>query len=148
MNKIVNVFNRNLALEVEPARDTCLVSISTPRFEYARDMTKAGWKDSIFVDFDDTIPELIAMEKDFNNPGPIVLFTMDHAKELLSFIETNDGAPFLVHCDAGISRSVAVGAFMRDFFNYVPWFRRTVHDEFRNIHVYNLLRRAAMGIDE
>lgn len=147
MSKIVNVFSRVLVLEIEPTPDTCLVSISSPKFEYAREINANGWKDVIQLEFDDTIPEIAAFEKKSRGITESV-FTMEQAKNLLSFIERNNGSAFIVHCDAGISRSVAVGSFMRDFFDYSPWFQRTIHDGFRNIYVYDLLRRAARNIKE
>jgi len=38
--------------------------------------------------------------------------TEDQAKELVSFIDDNKECSFIVHCDAGVSRSGAVGTFI------------------------------------
>lgn len=137
MMKKVEVFNRMDVSKMPPDAGACLVSIWSAilvaRNKYDP-MSLDGWKDVLRLDFDDVT------EKHEHT----TMFTEEQADKLLDFIIANDGSPFVVHCDAGVSRSVAVGSFMRDAFDYKPRFYQTGSDQFRNIHVYNLLRRAWM----
>lgn len=124
---------------MSPDASACLVSIWSSilvaRDEYKLDpINLNGWKDALRLDFDDVTDER----------NDTTMFGEEQADELLDFIIANDGTPFVIHCDAGVSRSVAIGSFMRDVFEYKPRFYQTGGDQFRNIHVYNLLRRAWM----
>ena len=67
------------------------------------------------------------------------MMTEEMAKELWKFVKKNEDSHFVVHCDAGVSRSVAVGTVLRDelgmelsLLSY-PW------EECRNLHVVKLL---------
>ena len=49
-----------------------------------------------------------------------ILFNEDHAKKIHAFIKeikVNDKKDFYIHCDAGISRSGAVGYLLNEYFN-------------------------------
>jgi len=70
------------------------------------------------------------------------LFDEEMAEKTVAFIEKYKGLNFVVHCDAGISRSVAVATFMKDVYEYDRELFEIGSDRFRNIHVMNLLRRA------
>lgn len=70
------------------------------------------------------------------------LFDTSHAKEVINFIRSfSQGDNILVHCFAGVSRSGAIGTFIREVFN-------TDYDEFKktnpqivpNTHVLKVLR--------
>ena len=47
--------------------------------------------------------------------------TDEQCKELFDFIEKNIGKDFYIHCRAGISRSRAVGRFIRECYPYDYW---------------------------
>lgn len=50
----------------------------------------------------------------------IIFFNKEHAKKIHEFIKeikVNDKKEFYVHCDAGISRSGAVGYLLNEYFN-------------------------------
>lgn len=138
----VDVYSRQRVIELGPNEGACLISISTPVGEsiasrrYSKQVPLDGWHAVLELQFHDvtsvvpTFPDLI-------------LFDEEMAKELLGFIKQHQGKPFVVHCDAGVSRSAAVGSFLRDFLQYEATFHETRDDKFRNILVYNLLRRAA-----
>ncbi len=88
-----------------------------------------GFISSLVLEFDDVL-----------NPDDGVMFTVTDAQNILNFVKGK--TEIAIHCAAGMSRSVAVGSFLRDFFNADVEFTVTGHDNFRNIHVYNTLRRA------
>ena len=154
----VDVLSRRKVSAMEPRDDTCLVSIwslvalATGFYEEAP-INFEGWKDTIRLDFDDVtlrdnVPILNPlMRVDDDHSFVTVPFDSTHARPLLDFIERHKGSPFIVHCDAGISRSVAVGTFMAAFHGYDVKFHQTNSDEYRNIHVFNVLRRTAFGED-
>ena len=62
------------------------------------------------INFDDCTPE----ECEGHH---VYAMTEKQAEEIYKFISNNtDKSKFIVHCSAGISRSGAVGMFLRDFF--------------------------------
>ena len=72
------------------------------------------------------------------------LFTEEQAKQVLDFVEgLAPDATLYVHCQAGISRSGAIGLFIAENYtnqNTQAWRRR--HSRINpNSHVYSLLRR-------
>lgn len=82
--------------------DLAFISIndSTSKYSYF----KKDHKNVITLKFDDLIEPLF----------DYVLFNKDHAKILLEFIERNKDKKFIIHCEAGISRSGAIGQFIND----------------------------------
>lgn len=54
--------------------------------------------------------------------NPYVMFTKDHAKAIIGLLDRVKEYPgncnLMIHCDAGISRSGAVGAFAANHLNY------------------------------
>lgn len=66
--------------------------------------------------FDDIvdIPECERMVEKYD----LIIFNKNHAKKIYEFInECNSNKPFYVHCDAGVSRSGAVGYILNEWFN-------------------------------
>jgi len=52
--------------------------------------------------------------------SPLILFNHEHAEQIVRFIcRINHSKILVVHCDAGISRSGAVGAQLNDFYNRI-----------------------------
>lgn len=135
--RIAKVYARRNMWNMEPCDSTCLISIwsmsllATERYpDYPVPME--GWKGALKLEFDDVIQD--------RGMGH-VLFDEAMAKKTMDFIEKHKGRPFVIHCDAGVSRSVAVGCFLRDAYEYDLELNAIGTDEFRNIHVLNLLRR-------
>jgi len=125
-----------------------LISIRTSKSGYSPEVDKdiirlVGHKFMV-VWFDDAIPlsQHLISPIQVNN----IFFSENHAKSILEFVKDKEN--LLIHCDAGFSRSVAVGAFLRDFFNAEVEFMELGHDKFRNIHVYNILRRVFWGAQD
>lgn len=76
-----------------------------------------------------------------------VLFEVEHAKKIVSFLDGLKDRPgnetLVVHCDAGISRSGAVGSFASDYFglNYEEF--KKMNRVLPNYHVRRLLNLVA-----
>ena len=52
--------------------------------------------------------------------SPLILFNREHAEKIVRFLRTIDRRKILaVHCDAGISRSGAVGEQLNEYFNRI-----------------------------
>ena len=45
--------------------------------------------------------------------------SMDQAKKIYDFVEANLGKDFFIHCRAGKSRSMAIGHYIKDFYNEI-----------------------------
>lgn len=152
----VDVFNRRTVSAMEPQADTCLISIWSlialgTHFYDEAPLNLEGWKDVLRLEFDDvTLNEqkvmilnpLMRGDTDSFETTP---FSEEHAGQVLDFIDKHHGEPFIVHCDAGISRSAAVASFMEIYHGYDAKYHQTGDDRHRNIHVFNLLRRALMA---
>lgn len=69
----------------------------------------------INIDFDD-VEEDTEWSNSNGSSGKYVCISDDQAKELYEFIKKNIGRNFYIHCSAGVSRSQAVGLFIREFF--------------------------------
>lgn len=150
--KALIVSRDTLIQYVKPEKNSALISISTPTTTYDKAVPTEGWLDCLELSFMDMIwDDLNQEQKDSLKSmfgDRIVLFDEQHAEKVIGFIERHRPANFVVHCDAGISRSVAVGAFMRDFYGYSVEFAEIGTDKYRNIQVYNNLRRVKYGITE
>ncbi len=102
----VDVYNREQAVDLEPTEGTVMISISSPGDP--ADL-KEGWEDVLRLEFHDVV-------KIPKNMPEIRAFCTTHVDAIHDFIEKHieDGKDFAVHCDAGVSRSVAVGVFLED----------------------------------
>lgn len=128
-----------------------LISITTPGDSLA-DIPGSSydWEDIQCLRFHDIIPEDPRDLKD-SKGNDLVPFDMSMAKSILRFLDPIDyRREILVHCDAGVSRSMAVGRFIaamtpRELTILTPGMST---DEFANIHVWNILRRCWYESDE
>ncbi len=102
----IDVYNRGQAEDLEPTEGTVMISISAPGDP--ADLKK-GWEDVLRLEFDDVI-------KIPKNMPEIRAFCTTHIDAIHEFVDKHvaDGKNFAVHCDAGVSRSVAVGVFLED----------------------------------
>lgn len=102
----VDVYNRQQAEALEPRPDTVMISISAPG-DLAQ--LKVGWYDILRLEFHD----VVVIPDDIPDIEP---FDEGHVEAVHEFVEKHmaDGLNFAIHCDAGVSRSVAVGVFMED----------------------------------
>jgi predicted protein tyrosine phosphatase len=143
--KLVRVYRRGQMKFVEPEDSVNLISIWSLNFmarsEYGKeDVPMEGWNDVIKLEFDDIVS--------FSPKMKLVPFDTKMADDLLSFIEVHEGEEFVVHCDAGMSRSVAVACFLRDDLGYDADLYAIDTDKYRNVTIMNALRRAHYGMVE
>ena len=105
----VDVYSRKQAEELTPEDGQAIISISVPGKPAAIRRVNE-WVDILRLEFHD------AQEGE----PDLVLFTREMADQIHTFAaaaaltRTN----VVVHCDAGISRSVAVGVYFRDVWGY------------------------------
>ncbi len=142
----VTVTSRPNAVRMKPGYDLCISirDAHDPGF-YSKINLDAALKhrasEVVALYFDDVTPKSeYIIDPRYES---YTAFNQDHAKIILEVVK--DKANILIHCEAGMSRSVAVGAFLRDFFDADAVFRETRHDSFKNIHVYNVLRRVFLN---
>jgi predicted protein tyrosine phosphatase len=102
----VDVYNRVQAESLEPTEGTVIISISTPGYPAT---LKEGWEDVLRLEFHD----VVKIPKGMPEVKP---FTSDHVDAIHEFVDKHVAASkdFAVHCDAGVSRSVAVGVFLNE----------------------------------
>lgn len=115
-----------------PDGNVVLISIESTSGVYpdSESIEQNGWLDFIRFRFDD-------ITREYEN---LVLFSEEMAEQLYDFLLFHMNDRIIIHCDAGISRSVAIGVFLRDNFN------RNIlidcgTDMFANSLVSSLLRR-------
>lgn len=101
-------------------------------------LASLGCVDALFTAFSDSLP---------GDPGPIDLLDKERATEIARFIHKHLDKNFVVHCNAGISRSGAVGRFIAlltdDIKRFDAEFGKRI---FPNAHVHNMLREAWQDI--
>jgi hypothetical protein len=120
--------------EVKPTGvEQGVISIQTPQTYYGRlvDYLSLAFKEVKVLKFDDI------RRKTCNSD---VLPNIVHAREILDFALNWDS--LVVHCDMGLSRSVAVGAFLRDYYGAKVTFHTSGRDDRKNPLLYELLEEA------
>ena len=67
--------------------------------------------------------------------------TENDIKQLIEFIVRNKDSNFVIHCEAGISRSGAIGLFINDYFNVMnkKEFKKINFNIHPNKYIYNEL---------
>lgn len=102
----VDVYSKYHAAEIEPTEGTVVISIGSPGESYE---LKPGWDAILRIEFDDVVKIPLGMGQ-----HNIIACSITHADIMHEFIEKHIEKDFLIHCSAGVSRSVAVGRFMRE----------------------------------
>lgn len=102
----VDVYNRGQAEDLEPTEGTVMISISSPGDP--ADL-KEGWEDVLRLEFHDVVKIPLDIPD-------IKAFCQDHVDAVHEFVDKHveTGKNFVVHCDAGVSRSVAMGVFLKE----------------------------------
>lgn len=110
----VDVYNRKQACTLTPTVNTVVISITAPADEAP---LKQGWEAILRVEFHDTVIPRSEMPILVDpNSGSIVLFDKIMASQIDYFVWAHKEKDFIIHCQAGQSRSVAVGMFITDLF--------------------------------
>ena len=115
----VDVYNRSQVEGLEPTPNTVVISISNPSLKI-QDMAgasagtpadlKDGWEAVLRVEFHDVV-------KVPHDMPDIVAFSQEHVDAIHAFVETYLDKDFVIHCDAGVSRSVAIGLYLQDVYD-------------------------------
>lgn len=111
---LIDVYSRQQILKVDPQPDVAVISISGPADPAP---LKEGWGPILRVEFHDVViprDEMPAMVE--IDGGSIVLFDEEIAARIDAFAWEHKDKDFAVHCAAGVSRSVAVGLFLKEIF--------------------------------
>jgi predicted protein tyrosine phosphatase len=103
----IDVYSRGQAVDLEPTEGTVMISISSPGDQAS---LKEGWEDILRLEFHD----VVRIPKGIGNN--ILAFNSSHVDAVHKFVDkyAAAGKDFAVHCDAGVSRSVAVGVFLEE----------------------------------
>lgn len=144
----IDVYSRMQIENLDPKPNTALVSIGTPQditllseSESMCCMLMPGWKSIyrvFFHDMDDKNQHrLFTRDKDY----PWVMFDEEMAGPIRFFIETHKSCDFAIHCLAGVSRSVAIGKYIRDVHRGELTLHSAEDDSCANGLVYRTLMR-------
>jgi predicted protein tyrosine phosphatase len=130
--KTVTTYSRDgMWHKAEPSPDIALISISTLPSD-KRAVFQNGWSSCLASQFIDTQSSM--SERAFDERL---------AKQMFKFILDNGHRDIVVHCDAGMSRSVAVAEFIHDYFGHDIEFKGIAKDnKDMNQLVYTLLVKA------
>lgn len=112
----IDVYSRQQILDLQPDPNVAVISISGPNDPAP---FGKGWGPMLRVKFHDIAlnPEECRIQGIKSIGGePIVLFDEEMAKRIDTFAWEHKDKDFAVHCAAGISRSVAVGVFLKEIF--------------------------------
>lgn len=129
----VDIHNRGQAEDLEPVEGTVVISISAPGDPAT---LKEGWEDILRLEFDDVV-------KVPDNMPEIKAFCQAHVDAIHEFVDRHveAGKNFIVHCDAGVSRSVAVGVFLNEVHGGNLKLHAIETTEFANSRVHRGLMR-------
>ena len=121
-------------------KEKVLISIGSYGYQYEPVAHLDDWFDILVVAFDDILP---GEEITFEDEALVKLMDIDQAIEIDNFIQKYLDKDFVIHCDAGRSRSTAVASYMTKYYNCEVEYYETgdIKDDQKNIHVYNLLGR-------
>jgi len=140
---------RGEPLAVLKGKTWALVSISTEKEHLLTDsalekLRRLGCRQAIRLVFWDSTPSVAKTQEMYGHKP--VLFSKEQAREVIEFLDgvkESDVEIFVAQCEAGISRSGAVGSFACDYLGFdYPTFASDNSDIMPNPHVERMLRRA------
>lgn len=105
MSREIHVYSRQQVVGRQADSQVAVISISQPGDRLA---WSPGWAGLLQLEFWDLAGPAAAYPD-------AVLFDEEMARQVREFADQHRERNFLVHCDAGISRSVAVGLWLRDY---------------------------------
>ncbi len=130
---LIQAFNRNQMESLFPQHNEIAICIySTGNGELGTPpKLKEGWKDILYLQFDDV---------DINNTHGLKPFNTKQAKDILDFVKKNNADKISINCDGGVCRSVAVMVILERLLN-----RKDVYNKYpcMNKYVYNTIRKVA-----
>ena len=98
---MISVMGEDAARDFHINIDHVVISIKSPGFRHVRLPKNVYRKARLKLKFHDI---------DREYPGLTEIFSPAHARRILRFFKKHGGRHFLIHCEAGISRSPAVAA--------------------------------------
>lgn len=147
--RLASVYNRHQIEEIEPMPGTVLISICSPPlydqdgsqivFEKTEPKLKPGWYDVVQLVFHDV--DVYLWDGHENSQG-FIFFDEKMRDVLRSTVGryADMDKNFCIHCDAGMSRSVAIAAWIRDEFRYKVSLNAHPNFDRMNNRVYSMLR--------
>jgi len=132
--RTVTVFSRNGMIKEEPRSGVVVISIRTP----GDPLDLPGWEKVFPFEFDD-VSEL---EELATGGRKAIIFTNEMARQIIGITREYRDWDFICHCDAGVSRSVAVARFIAEEYGHRLVLLGNVYsDQNANGHVLRLLHR-------
>jgi predicted protein tyrosine phosphatase len=140
--RTIDVYNREQFRMLVPDPDVCVISCQTPPTTWGEGTLSeipTGWGDSLVLEFHDVLQQ---------SSPEMVVFDANMADRVVRFVEwsNNRNCSFVIHCDAGQSRSVAIGLWLSQYHDYeeeTPMrFHAAPHAGGYNSTVLRELRRA------
>lgn len=100
---------------VDKVDHAAFISIISPDIPAESHYFERDTPNVLNLEFDDADEEI---EKAYRHTmSPVHLFSIEDANKIIDFVQSNIGMDFYVHCTAGVSRSGAVGYFIRQMTN-------------------------------
>lgn len=146
---IVHVRNQEQMIALAPVAGTVIISITNPAQAAA---IQEGWDAVLRLKFlsGTTPPEPEPPREGFPDfdPKPLTVFNTEIATEIGMFCLMNQNKDFVVHCAAGLHRSIAVASFIRDVFG-AEMVRHVPDDgwDWENDSMYQMLMEHCRGIN-
>jgi len=109
--RTIDVYNRKQFGLLAPDPDVCVISCQTPPTTWGEGTLSEipnGWGDTLVLEFHDVLQQ---------SSPEMVVFDAKMADRVVDFVEKG-GRRFVVHCDAGQSRSVAIGLWLSQYHDY------------------------------
>ena len=99
---------------LKPEPGVCIIYCQTPPTTWSEGTLSeipAGWGDYLVLEFHDVIQK---------SSPEVVVFDAEMADKIVRFVEwaNNRNRPFVIHCDAGQSRSVAIGIWLSQYHDH------------------------------
>lgn len=147
-NEVIRVGGREWAEALDADPETAVISIHTPGDAPAA--LAEGWKDVLRLAFHDVDPVRYEGHDKLTRHAAqsMQAFTPHQAQQILGFLGKHKGGRFVIHCDAGVSRSVAVGRFAATLLGVPVVYEEGLGDQLYNAHVHATLVRGLMAPEE
>lgn len=127
--------NKTQAEGLESRPYTAMISIYTPGD--SPPVLSPFWPMRLQMSFHDFSPS-----RHVDYVDKLLPMSMEQAVWIVDFVNTYSNYDFVAHCDAGISRSMAVGEYIRRHYQHKLVMRAANTRDFLNLHVAKLLERA------
>jgi len=137
---VITVLSRKAFLNTVIPADYAVISISSTPSERVH-ITHPNKLQLVFGDF--SRDEFIKLTTTYSSRSDreFFLFNDCHARQIIKFADTNKTRSFIVHCDAGISRSGAVGLFLTRYLGLDEAEFKQHNCILPNMYIYDVLAK-------